>query len=75
MDFQGAFLYVCGQEGLLDSENEEYDVFDVLSEQNSDLPSGLLLWSICPQGTNPTFLVWSLSLVSRGHDYGDRKAR
>ena len=73
--FPRSFLYVCSQKGLHDFENEEYDVFDVLSEQNSDPLSGLLLWSVCPQGTNPTFLVWSLSLVSRGHGYGDRKAR
>ena len=42
-DFQGAFLYVCSQEGLLDFENEEYEVFDLLSEQNS-APLSLLLF-------------------------------
>ena len=73
-DFQGAFLYVCSQEGLLDFENEEYEVFDLLSEQNSAPLSLLLFWSIYPQGTNSTFLAWSLSLVSCGHGYGDRKA-
>ena len=73
-DFQGASLYVCSQEGLLDFENEEYEVFDLLSEQNSAPLSLLLFWSIYPQGTNSTFLAWSLSLVSCGHGYGDRKA-
>ena len=73
-DFQGACLYVCSQEGLLDFENEEYEVFDLLSDRNSAPLSLLLFWSNYPQGTNSTFLAWSLSLVSCGYGYGDRKA-
>ena len=43
-DFQGAFLYVYSQEGLFDFENEEYEFFDLLYEQNSAPPSLLMFW-------------------------------
>ena len=41
-DFQGAFLYVYSQEGLFDFENEEYEFFYLLYEQNSAPPSLLM---------------------------------